>query len=83
MTRRLTGLRTALLDALVEGPPAAPSDRWFNDDLWNLDRNRLLVERTQLRLRLSLEDLRSRDLWPTCWFVQRLQRVEQILRGRC
>jgi len=80
MTRsRLTGLRGALLDAISEGPPPFPGERYFGADLQHLGPQELQAEHQRLRLRLLLTDPHEREHWPASWVANRLRRVEEEL----
>ncbi len=77
----LRGLRTTLLSVLAEVPPADPVDIWFHDDLAIRPREELLRERERIRLRLLFTGPAERSRWPAVWFVQRLTRIDQLLKA--
>lgn len=78
----LNGLRDALLDTIIEGPPAWPGEKWFHADLAHLSREELVAERERLHLRLRLMTAIQCSRWPGVWFGERLERVEALLRTR-
>lgn len=82
MAAALRGFRGALLDAIADGPPLYPGQRWFNHDLPELPTDDLREEHRRCRLRLLLTPQTDRDRWPAAWFTERLTRVGDELRRR-
>lgn len=77
-SRRLRGLRGALLDLIIAGPPNDAGERWFCADLARFSQSELRDEARRLRLRLLLTPPREHD-WPTTWLAERLQRIDAML----
>lgn len=78
----IRGLRGALLDALVEGPPQDSGERWFCEDLMRFSLDELREEARRLELRSLLTPVRERTDWPARWCTDRLERVQALLRTR-
>jgi hypothetical protein len=73
-------VRGALLDTIIEGPPPWPGEKWFHRDLDFMDHEELARERDLLRWRLRLVPPREHQNWPNTWHVERLARIETMLR---
>lgn len=67
--------RQALLDILIGPPPTYPGETYFHRDLARMTQAELRREKARVRLRLILEDN------PDAWWLDRLARVEEELRG--
>lgn len=83
MPRRPCGMRAVVLDVIAPGPPpwSDTGERRWQRDLDYLPSEDLIHERDRIRLRLQLTPTREYQDWPALWFVERLQRIEELLRA--